>query len=133
MRTITRPHPPVVMRAMFRRGAAKEASTNKPTVGGDAGAGTGPGGGGGASAAARAHPYASRPTTAWDKLKVKQTVLKATNTVSPDTPKPDGHTRFVCISGKCEKLLRGSTQSILATPYILSSRFLIFLIAYPNK
>ena len=86
---------------MFRRGAAKEASTtNKPTVGGDAGAGTGPGGGGGASAAARAHKDASRPTTAWDKLKVKQTMQTATNTVSPDTPKPDGHTRFVCISGK---------------------------------
>ena len=37
------------------------------------------------------------PTTAWEKLSVKHKAKKVAP-LSFDTPKPEGHTRFVCIS-----------------------------------
>lgn len=37
------------------------------------------------------------PTTTWEKLSVKHKVKKVAP-LSFDTPKPEGHTRFVCIS-----------------------------------
>ena len=42
--------------------------------------------------------YSTTPNRAWDMLSVKQTV-KTVQPIDPDTPKPPGHTRFVCISG----------------------------------
>ena len=37
------------------------------------------------------------PTTTWEKLSVKHQAKKV-SPLSYDTPKPEGHTRFVCIS-----------------------------------
>ncbi|XP_070533949.1 metallophosphoesterase MPPED2-like [Ptychodera flava] len=43
------------------------------------------------------HPLTDKPTKLWSKLKVKSTVNKVTP-LSHDAPKPEGHTRFVCVS-----------------------------------
>ena len=45
--------------------------------------------------------YSGNPDIAWDKEKVKQKVRVLTPQ-DWDTPKPDNHTRFVCISGMVE-------------------------------
>lgn len=41
--------------------------------------------------------YVDNPTKAWEVLKLKQTAKKV-KPVDPSSPKPPGHTRFVCIS-----------------------------------
>ena len=48
---------------------------------------------------ARVHPCSDDPNVAWDRMKERQ-VVRAVTLVSPSSRKPEGHTRFVCISGK---------------------------------
>ncbi|XP_033100123.1 metallophosphoesterase MPPED2-like isoform X2 [Anneissia japonica] len=43
------------------------------------------------------HPDTANPDKVWERMKVKQTVNKVTP-MDPQMPKPEGHTRFVCIS-----------------------------------
>ncbi|XP_071941910.1 metallophosphoesterase MPPED2-like [Antedon mediterranea] len=43
------------------------------------------------------HPDTANPDKVWDRLKVKQT-FKTVTPMDPSTPKPEGYTRFVCIS-----------------------------------
>lgn len=50
----------------------------------------------------RVPAYSYDPDKAWSILSVKQTV-KAVQPLAHDSPKPAGHTRFVCISGKEEE------------------------------
>lgn len=42
--------------------------------------------------------YSYDPTRAWDTLQVRQSPRRV-QPIAADAPKPDSHTRFVCISG----------------------------------
>lgn len=82
------------------------------------------------------------PTLTWDKLKVKHKV----QSVAPipwDTPKPEGHTRFVCISDTHNKteglkipdgdvLLHGGDFSMVGLPGEIE-QFVLFLRSLPHK
>ncbi|KAL5475502.1 hypothetical protein EMCRGX_G025324 [Ephydatia muelleri] len=46
---------------------------------------------------ARVDPCSDDPNVAWDRMKERQ-VVRAVTLVSPGSRKPEGHTRFVCIS-----------------------------------
>lgn len=53
--------------------------------------------------------YSHDPDKAWSILSVKQTV-KAVQPLAHDSPKPAGHTRFVCISGEEEEEEEGRAR-----------------------
>ena len=82
------------------------------------------------------------PTMTWDKLKVKHTV-KPVDPVSWSTPKPEGHTRFVCISDTHNKtdglqvpdgdvLLHGGDFTMVGLPGEIE-HFVQFLRTLPHK
>ena len=63
----------------------------------------------------RVPQYSYDPDYAWSILKVKIDVKEVTP-LSHDAPKPEGHTRFVCISGSRKVWRRYSLQTLSQSP-----------------
>ena len=63
----------------------------------------------------RVPQYSYDPDYAWSILKVKIDVKEVTP-LSHDAPKPEGHTRFVCISGSRKVWRQYSLQTLSQSP-----------------